>query len=148
MFIIEKLSEKSNSSLGVIFIQLWHVEIVHKVDKEGFTFGSPCDTSLLFERRQTKLDLKDISIGIVIEIDDVEEIVLWLFGVKIFQETLDNLSLTTTSRSDKTDWVFGRDVVPHQLLESGSLWGWNGNVLHHLSLGVELDGSNLPFTER
>ena len=148
MFVIQELSEESDSGLGVIFIQLRHIQIIDKVDEESFTLWSPSDTSLLLERRQTKLNLQDISIGIVIEIDDVEEIVLWLFGVEIFQETFDDLGLTTTSRSNQTDGILGGDVVPHELLESSSLWSWNGNILHHLGLGIELNGSDIPFTER
>lgn len=54
MFVILMLSYKSNSSLGVIFIESRHVEIVNKVDELIFTDRSISLTCFLL-----KLLLKD-----------------------------------------------------------------------------------------
>jgi hypothetical protein len=101
MLIIDELSQQRNRVLGVILIELLHVQIVHEVNQKSFTFWSPGCTSFLLQWRKTKLDLKDIGVGEVVEVDNVKDIVLWLFGVKIFEETFDDLGLTATGGTDE-----------------------------------------------
>ena len=78
MFIIKELPEKSNGSLGVVLIELGHVEIINEVDQKGFTLRSPGDTSLLLKWRKTELKLELVSVGVEVEVHNIEQIVLRL----------------------------------------------------------------------
>jgi hypothetical protein len=146
MFVINNLSQERNGVLGVVLIQLLHVQIINEVDQKSFTFWSPSGTGFLLKWRKTELDLKDIGIGEVIEIDDVKEILSWVL-VEIFKKTFDDLSLTTTSGTNQKTWFSGSDVVLHQLLESSGLWGWDSDGVHLLGSRIEGDGWDFPFSE-
>ena len=68
VFVVCMLSQQTNCRLGIIDIQLWHVEIVNEIDQLDLTRRPKLFASFLF-KGLFELDLQIASISVVIEVD-------------------------------------------------------------------------------
>jgi hypothetical protein len=95
------LSQKCNGSLSVIWVELWHVEIINEVNELCLSRWSEGGTSSLDEDLFHD-GLEEISVSVIVEVDDL---VLVSFGVQGegLQESLSDLSLSTSSVTDE-EW--------------------------------------------
>jgi len=114
MLVVSVLSEKSNSTLGVIWITHWHVHVIDEVDELEFTNWGECLTSFLF-KDLLQVHLKQVSISIEVEVDNLLEIVTVNNTGKLVQKTFDNLSLSTSCKTNKNWAMVDLDELSHQV---------------------------------
>ena len=125
MRVIQMLTHKCDSGLGIIGIKFGHVEIIDEVDE--FTLGgSNTSSSLLLKLRLQNL-LEKGRISEEIEVDDLLGVGISLFS-ELVKETLNNLGLTTSSRTDKHGWDTDLDELSHNVLRSNSIGCGDGVV--------------------
>jgi hypothetical protein len=95
VFVIFMLSDKSNSTLGVIVVEGGHVKVINEVDQLVLANRSVDLTSATLE-----LLLKDClqkhRVGVEVEVDDLLKVFI-SFCRQFSEQTLDNLGLTATS---------------------------------------------------
>jgi len=114
MLVVSVLSEKSNGTLGVIRITHWHIHIIHEVDELVLTNWSECLTSFLF-KQLLQVHLKQVSISIEVEVDNLLEIVTVKTIGELVQKTFDNLSLSTSCLTNKNWAMVDLDELSHQV---------------------------------
>lgn len=68
MFVVSMLSEKGNSTLGVVLIELGHVQIVNEVDELEFPWRTELLSCLLLQGLlQLNLEIRRVSV--VVEVN-------------------------------------------------------------------------------
>jgi hypothetical protein len=126
MAVIEMLSNESDSSLGFIRVKLGHVQVIDKVDQFYFTRRSESSTTFLLELR-LKHSLEQSRVGEEIKVNCLRFIVL-RGSSELVEETIDNLSLTTSSISYKHRCDSNGDKVLHYVLRSNGISSRNSVV--------------------
>jgi hypothetical protein len=96
------LSKESNSVLSIIWISSWHVHIIHEIHELELAWWCKGFTSLLL-KHLFQVELKQVGISVEIEVDNLLHVIV-SGGDEIVEQTLNNLSLTTSSSSDQ-DWA-------------------------------------------
>jgi len=114
MGVIEMLSHQGDGSLGLVGVLLGHVQVIYKVDKLAFASGSEASSSLLLELR-LKDTLEEGRVSEEIEIDSLRFVVL-SGGGELVEETINDLSFTTSGVSDKHRCDSNSDEVLHDVL--------------------------------
>ena len=93
MIIILVLSEQSNSSLSVVWIEFRHVYVINEIDELEFSYRSIISSCLLFELLLQNC-LKEGRISIIIEVDNLLNVLI-SHGGQVIQETTRYLCLAT-----------------------------------------------------
>jgi hypothetical protein len=118
------LSQKSNSTLSIIWITSGHVHVINEVDQLVFTNWGKSSTGfllkLLFQNH-----LKEIGISVEVEVDNLLDIFI-RFSNHIIKKTFNDLSLTATSKTNQ-DWtVVDFNELFHQEGCRNGVDSWNG----------------------
>jgi hypothetical protein len=92
------LSQKSNGILGIIWISSRHVHVINEVKHLILSNWGKVNTSFLL-KELFKDHLKQVSISVEIEIDDLLNVFV-TSTYKFVEETFNDLSLTTTSKTN------------------------------------------------
>ena len=114
MLVVSVLSQKSDGTLSIIWISSWHVHIIDEVDELKFTNWSESLTGFLLQQL-LQVHLKQVSISVEVEVNNLLEIVTVYTTSELVQKTLNDLSLTTSCKSDKNWAVVDLDELSHQV---------------------------------
>ncbi len=146
MTIICMLSQKSDGGLSIIFIKLWHIQVIDEVNHDDFSGGSKLTTCLLFQSL-FQLRLEIVGICVIVEVDNLESIVLWFIGNNFLQDTLGELSFTRTGVTNQEALMFREDIVFNEIRGGNVLNCWDGDVTHQSRCWVEIHGNQTsrPF---
>jgi hypothetical protein len=96
MLVIFLLSQKSNSSLCLVWIFFWHVNVINEIDELGFARWLVSSTSFLDQVFLEDLS-EEIGISVVVHVNNLLQVVFFLVANKFLKQTFDDLGLTTTS---------------------------------------------------
>jgi hypothetical protein len=113
MLVICVLSQKSDGSLGVVGIQLGHVEVINVVNHVQFGEGSELSTGLLFEGGFKHI-LEIAGVGVVIEINNGVSVIFRVFGNKTLQDTVSELGFTGSGVSNQKASVLHKDQIVNE----------------------------------
>lgn len=131
MLIVPMLSKESNSSLGVIGIGTWHVEIINEVDEFLRASWSEQSTSLLL-KLLLQDQLQQVCGCVEVEVYNLLDVVA-VWGVADFvKETLNDLGLTESSKSCQHWAVVDLNHVLHDELSGDGVWSWDCVTLNTL----------------
>ena len=100
MIVVLVLSNKSDGGLSVVRIKSRHVQIINEIDELVLSNRSIASTCLSFELL-LKLVLQESRVSVVVEVDNLLKELLFCWVAKVIEETLCDLSLTTSSVSNQ-----------------------------------------------
>ena len=119
MLIISVLSKKGNGILCIICISCWHIHVINEVDE--LVLANWCESLTSFLLKLLLHDhLEEVGISIEIEVDNLLDVVLCL-GHKLVEKTLNDLSLSTSGKTDQNWAVVCLDEVSHQIRGRNSI---------------------------
>ena len=119
--IIDDLSYQANWGLGTILIKIWHVKVIHEVDKDLTWWWTEGTSSSLVDLRFDD-NLKCFGIGVRVEVDgSVDD----AFLIKSGEVISDDSGLTSTGGSDIDHTFSGLDMHVEEESLSGGLGGWD-----------------------
>lgn len=121
MRVVEMLTHKGNSSLGLIWIELGHVHIIDEVNEFRLARRSETSTTHLDELGLKNL-LEQSGVCEEVEVDDLLAVVLASSG-QLIKETLDNLGLTATGITNKHGGDTDCDELLHNVLRGNCVIG-------------------------
>ena len=131
--IIDDLSYQANWGLGTILIKIWHVKVIHEVDKDLTWWWTEGTSSSLVDLRFDD-NLKCFGIGVRVEVDgSVDD----AFLIKSGEVISDDSGLTSTGGSDIDHTFSGLDMHVEEESLSGGLGGWDDEAAEKsIELGV------------
>lgn len=149
MLVVSMLSQKSNGSLGIVRVELRHIEVVDVIDHSDLSSGTVLLTSQLLQGSlQHSLQVSRVSVEVAVDLGVSE--VLGVFRSNRSDDVVGQLGLSGSGSSDDQRRVSDVDEGVDELFGRDGFSGGDGELLHLVVLlGIEVNGLDLlgPFLE-